>query len=1361
MTVNTTNITSGPYTGNGLGDEFAYGFRIEDASDLKVFQTAAGAETSTLLTLTTDYTVTGVSTLSGTIVLVAGNLETGGKIFIRSDYSPTQLTSFRSQGRFSAAIHEDAFDKAIRLIQQLLEARNRSLLFAEDATATEPTTIAQPIEGYSLVWDTDGNLVNTSNTFDALLSAAAGSASASQVSRLASGVSETNSANSASASQVSRLASGVSATSAQLDAWIAEAEAKTSESYAVEPENVVVKTYSSDGDGTFTATATTDYSALHHAAQADSAVITGTGVTSSYVSSVSVGGTTFNQPAVIGEINSDLIDIAVSYAGATGITVTTLSSASTYVYIDSAGALQQQTTTPTREDWVRKIFTMRIGVDTVAGTILGFEYLNNPIGHYANSIRDLYAFLIAQGIPLKKDQVVTGRAGDLGFDISAGSFMEFGGTGDIYNPNIKAVAAVTNASYTLFSRTAIVSVETNLLKFWDNATTITALGSGTVVGHRLYRFSNGNLAMQYGQGNYANMTLAKSGALLEEYVLNEQLKNATFFGWWFINETAANTGGTTLTEFKEYTIGIQGGSSSGLAGCLLIGNNGSDILDPAAFRANAGIEIAPNIVSRNAVQNQDPVSQGTATRSGMSSTIYSGTSAAQSISTGVDMDTGDLGGLVWVKTRNGVENHVLYDTVRAAGNYIISNSTGAEAPAATTLTSFDTTGFSVGTDTQQFVNLSGKTYAAWSWQTTEKTTGTTNRNKAYTCHYNADLGFSIVGYEGDGVGGHEIPHFLGKEPELSITKGRDTSFDWIVQSSLFADTSDLILLNTSSSLINIDVVSYIPSPTTISIGSNLANNGAANDFIAYNFTSIPNVCKIDRYKGTGAAGNYVDCGFKAAWVLIKNLTTNSVWEIADGSRGDGRIFADSSDAEISGGPVEFVDGGFVLVTNATSANSLNDQFIFMAYAEGTAFDSTKTLTNYPYATTDEVLTINSGTLMSFAEGFSATGQVDTQELVGAGVTLSFGATYEEQTRYVYKDKAGSYDSTQYRPLEGISRAQADKFGLVSPLDAATRTTDKHFGYESATGVVLASSELETINYNSWNAFDKDSFKVISGGNKNTWLASATTGWLQYKFSYPRVLKSWRLRSSNTTTRNPKRFTIEGSNDGFAWTAIDSTYTASDYVGEASLWGDIQDTSANTVAYVYHRINITANNGDAQYVGLTELEFNTITPSDYLNVVDGLVYNNAGTVIDRVYLAKIMTGASGELLNYENLPVAKTKGVDAEYQGKVTVHGDISNRGICTAWVNFDGTTNPPTIRDSYNVADVVDLGAGSYKVVFDTPMDSLGYSAIASNTQQITNYDRVEVANLKISSYELRIKDNTAASRDGSCYSAVFGGKSI
>jgi hypothetical protein len=189
--------------------------------------------------------------------------------------------------------------------------------------------------------------------------------------------------------------------------------------------------------------------------------------------------------------------------------------------------------------------------------------------------------------------------------------MEFGGTGDIDNANIITLNAVSNATFFLATRTSFDSgTNTDLPKFWDNNGVITALGSTTLVGHRLYRFSNGNLVMQYGQGNYANMALAKAGVVLEDYVLNPILKNATFFGWWFVESTATNTGGTTLTDFVEYTIGLQGGSSSGLSGALLKGNNLSDLLDVNTARTNLGVKFEDGTDTLDAVYNDGNVGIG-------------------------------------------------------------------------------------------------------------------------------------------------------------------------------------------------------------------------------------------------------------------------------------------------------------------------------------------------------------------------------------------------------------------------------------------------------------------------------------------------------------------------------------------------------------------------------------------------------------------------------------------------------------------------------------------------------------------------------------------------------------------------------
>lgn len=59
-----------------------------------------------------------------------------------------------------------------------------------------------------------------------------------------------------------------SADASKLDRWIAEAQKKTADSYATEAEDAFVKLYTSNGDGTFSYTNSTEYSSLHWATKA-------------------------------------------------------------------------------------------------------------------------------------------------------------------------------------------------------------------------------------------------------------------------------------------------------------------------------------------------------------------------------------------------------------------------------------------------------------------------------------------------------------------------------------------------------------------------------------------------------------------------------------------------------------------------------------------------------------------------------------------------------------------------------------------------------------------------------------------------------------------------------------------------------------------------------------------------------------------------------------------------------------------------------------------------------------------------------------------------------------------------------------
>ncbi len=47
------------------------------------------------------------------------------------------------------------------------------------------------------------------------------------------------------------------------------------------------------------------------------------------------------------------------------------------------------------------------------------------------------------------------------------------------------------------------------------------------------------------------------------------------------------------------------------------------------------------------------------------------------------------------------------------------------------------------------------------------------------------------------------------------------------------------------------------------------------------------------------------------------------------------------------------------------------------------------------------------------------------------------------------------------------------------------------------------------------------------------------------------------------------------------------------------------------------------------------------------------------------------------------------------------------------WVNFDGT-GTPSIKASWNVASITDLGTGSYTIVWDTDFSTATYAVVAT-----------------------------------------------
>jgi hypothetical protein len=117
------------------------------------------------------------------------------------------------------------------------------------------------------------------------------------------------------------------------------------------------------------------------------------------------------------------------------------------------------------------------------------------------------------------------------------------------------------------------------------------------------------------------------------------------------------------------------------------------------------------------------------------------------------------------------------------------------------------------------------------------------------------------------------------------------------------------------------------------------------------------------------------------------------------------------------------------------------------------------------------------------------------------------------------------------------------------------------------------------------------------------------------------------------------------------------------------------------------------------------------------------------------------------------------------QADTMVANEYKGKNACTAWVNFDGTTTPPTIRDSYNVSSVVRRSTGYFFIYFENNLDNTDYTATVSvandmyyggNGGVLTNSGRTPMTNMvEIGTYA----NNNTEGNSAYTMVQIFGGK--
>jgi len=312
--------------------------------------------------------------------------------------------------------------------------------------------------------------------------------------------------------------------------------------------------------------------------------------------------------------------------------------------------------------------------------------------------------------------------------------------------------------------------------------------------------------------------------------------------------------------------------------------------------------------------------------------LYRGTDVKHSV-TGVGFQPD----LVWVKRRNSSATHQLHDSVRGAGQRLRSDTTTAEDTRASSISSFDSDGFTIAAD-EGGVNGSGDSHVAWCWKAGDSNVSNTDGSITSTVRANDTYGFSIVSWTATGTPSDTIGHGLSSVPDMIIVKDRDAVSDWCVYTQTTGAGAFLKLNDTAASTANTTMWNNT-SPT-----SSVFNWGysGGNDIIAYCWAEKTGYSKFGSYTGTGASGNEITLGFKPAVVIIKRTDSTSDWAIVDNTRdvdpnGDGAMLKlNASYAEANNTTwtqVDLLSNSFRVDSTDSDHNASGGTYIYAAFAD--------------------------------------------------------------------------------------------------------------------------------------------------------------------------------------------------------------------------------------------------------------------------------------------------------------------------------------------------------------------------------------------------------------------------------------------
>jgi hypothetical protein len=390
------------------------------------------------------------------------------------------------------------------------------------------------------------------------------------------------------------------------------------------------------------------------------------------------------------------------------------------------------------------------------------------------------------------------------------------------------------------------------------------------------------------------------------------------------NNTSQGTAFTGLSGEFFPVIGDTGGAST-IAGNINFGQRPFAYSPPTGFNRLNTFNLPTPAIGATA---------STLANKNMDVSLYTGTGSAQSITNSGSMQPD----FVWIKNRSNTGDNGLVDSVRGRALSLYSNLTDPEFTSGSTqdVTSFNSNGFSLGTQFNFSCNASGNTYVGWQWRANGAAVTNTAGSISSQVSANTSAGFSVVTFTSDGTtAGGTVGHGLGVAPSMVIYKGRNTAENWFIYHVSLGGSNAVFLNLTNASTSTGTFNSTTPTSSVIQLRQ---SSWGASNLVAYCFAPVAGYSAFGSYTGNGSAdGTFVFTGFRPRFVLVKRTDSTSSWGLIDTARDTYNVttkllFPNASDAEnTSYTPEDILSNGFKL--RDTTYNISSGTYIYMAFAE--------------------------------------------------------------------------------------------------------------------------------------------------------------------------------------------------------------------------------------------------------------------------------------------------------------------------------------------------------------------------------------------------------------------------------------------